>query len=226
MRRVIGPALRSILKIWGRLGRKNLDATGCSCPRAQFLIASPARILNMDHRLFAVLVIVCFALEGAGCASESQISNREEILMPRQTGSILQRRVMVTRDSSAKKSKKKKESKRTAPKLTPKPTPAPEVTEEPTEAATPPTRSVPVSRDADYLRSPSRGRDARHPSRRKQDGRPSPARDPFHFRDERAKLYRLLETPAAKGASAHIIIDRDGTVIHVANSIGPADMPE
>lgn len=87
----------------------------------------------MDHRLFAVLVIVCFALEGAGCASEAQRASREEILMPRQTGSTLQRRVMVKSESATKKSKKKKESKRT----TPKPTPAPEVTEEPTEEATP-----------------------------------------------------------------------------------------
>jgi hypothetical protein len=91
----------------------------------------------MDHRLFAVLVIVCFALEGAGCASESQISSREEILMPRQTGSILHRRVMVQSDRTTKKSKKKKDTKRTTPKPTPKPTPAPEATEEATEEPTP-----------------------------------------------------------------------------------------
>lgn len=103
----------------------------------------------MHHRLFAVLVIVCFALEGAGCASESQLANREEILMPRQTGSTLQRRVMVAKDSGTKKSKKKekkekkekeeekKENKETTPKPTPKPTPAPELTEEATEEPTP-----------------------------------------------------------------------------------------
>jgi len=94
----------------------------------------------MHHRLLAVLVIVCFALGGAGCASESQLANREEILMPRQTGSTLQRRVMVARDSGSKKSKKKKEKKettRTTPKPTPKPTPAPERTEEATEEPTP-----------------------------------------------------------------------------------------
>lgn len=91
----------------------------------------------MHHRLFAVLVIVCFALEGAGCASESQRASREEILMPRQTGSTLQRRVMVKSDRATKKSKKKKETKRTTPKPTPKPTPAPERTEEATEEATP-----------------------------------------------------------------------------------------
>lgn len=100
----------------------------------------------MHHRLFAVLVIVCFALEGAGCASESQLANREEILMPRQTGSTLQRRVMVAKDSGAKKSKKKKEKKdkkdqkdkkETTPKPAPKPTPAPEATAEATEEPTP-----------------------------------------------------------------------------------------
>ena len=96
----------------------------------------------MDHRLFAVLVIVCFALAGGGCASESQRANREEILMPRQTGSFLHRRVMVKGDGATKKSKKKKETKRTAPKptATPKPTPAPEVTEEEAPAPPPPDR--------------------------------------------------------------------------------------
>ena len=100
----------------------------------------------MDHRFFAVLVIVCFALGGAGCASESQRANREEIVMPRQTGSTLQRRVMVNTQGATKKPKKKKEkkekketeeTKRPAPKPTPKPTPAPEATEEATEEPTP-----------------------------------------------------------------------------------------
>jgi len=91
----------------------------------------------MDHRLFSVLVIFCFALGGAGCVSESQRANREEILMPRQTGSTLQRRVMVKGEGVTKKPKKKKESKRTTPKPTPKPTPAPEATEEATPEPTP-----------------------------------------------------------------------------------------
>jgi len=79
----------------------------------------------MDHRLFAVLAIVCFALEGAGCASESQRERRDEILMPLQTGSTIQRRVIVEREAPPKKSKKKKESKRTTPKPTPTPEPEP-----------------------------------------------------------------------------------------------------
>lgn len=90
----------------------------------------------MDHRLFAVLVIVCFALGGAGCASESQRASREEIVMPRQTGSTLHRRVMVKTQGATKKSKKKN-TKRTTPKPTPKPAPASEAMEEATEEPTP-----------------------------------------------------------------------------------------
>jgi hypothetical protein len=97
----------------------------------------------MDHRLFAVLAIICFALGGAGCASQSQIESREQIMMPLQTGSAFQRRVMVQKEGPTKKPKKKKkekdekqdkkekESKRTSPT----PTPVPEVTEEEPPAA-------------------------------------------------------------------------------------------
>jgi hypothetical protein len=84
----------------------------------------------MDHRLFAVLAIICFALEGAGCASEPQRERREEVLMPLQTGSTLQRPVMTDSGSVTKKPEKKKESKRTSPKP-----PAPKVTEEESPAA-------------------------------------------------------------------------------------------
>lgn len=96
----------------------------------------------MDHRLFAVLALICFALGGAGCASQSQIESREQILMPHQTGSAFQRRVMVQKEPTRKPKKKKKEkeekpekkekeSKRTSPT----PTPAPPVTEEEPTAA-------------------------------------------------------------------------------------------
>jgi hypothetical protein len=78
----------------------------------------------MDHRLFAVLAIICFALGGAGCVSESQRENRDEILMPLQTGSTIQRRVMVEREASVKKPKKKKEKKEK--RSTPKPSPSAE----------------------------------------------------------------------------------------------------
>jgi outer membrane biosynthesis protein TonB len=97
----------------------------------------------MDHRLFAVLGIVCLALEGAGCASQSQIENREEVLMPLQTGSLLQRRVMLAKEPETKKTKKKKEAKEkkeTKEPASPKPTPAPEPEpspERPVEESTP-----------------------------------------------------------------------------------------
>jgi hypothetical protein len=84
----------------------------------------------MDHRLFAVLAIICFALEGAGCASESQRERREEVLMPLQTGSTLQRRVIRDSGGVTQKPEKKKESKRTSPKP-----PAPKVTDEESPAA-------------------------------------------------------------------------------------------
>ena len=100
----------------------------------------------MAHRLFAFLVIVCFALGGAGCASESQRANREQVRMPLQTGSFLQRPVMIEREGATKKSKKKKDKKETKkepkePKrTTPKPTPAPEpeaTPEQPVQESTP-----------------------------------------------------------------------------------------
>jgi hypothetical protein len=92
----------------------------------------------MDHRLFAVLCIVCFALEGAGCASESQRARREEILMPLQTGSTLQRRVMIE-SGSVTEEPKKKDSKRNSPKPpAPAPEPSPQRPED--ESTTPPDR--------------------------------------------------------------------------------------
>ena len=109
----------------------------------------------MDHRLFAVLAIVGFALGGAGCASQEQIANREEIMMPLQTGSTLQRRVLVEKEGATEKPKKKKEKKakvekeekekekakeKEEPKRpTPKPTAAPEPSpEQPVAESTPP----------------------------------------------------------------------------------------
>jgi hypothetical protein len=114
-----------------------MDVSGCSCPGAQILIPSPAEDFNMDHRLFAVLAIVCFALEGAGCMSESQRARREEVLMPLQTGSTLRRRVMTDDRSVTKKPKKKKDSKRNSPKP-PAPAPSPQRPED--ESTTPPDR--------------------------------------------------------------------------------------
>ena len=88
----------------------------------------------MSHRLCAALVMVSFALEGTGCAWMKQGPTGEQVSMPLQTGSHLQRRVMVSKKSnaasSASKKKKKEDSKKKAKKeatkhSTSKPTPAP-----------------------------------------------------------------------------------------------------
>ena len=80
----------------------------------------------MDHRLFAILAVACFALEGTGCAwfRKSKPTRQEEILMPPQTGSLLPHRIVIDREDVPAKPKKKKEPKRTSRK------PPPEETEE------------------------------------------------------------------------------------------------
>jgi hypothetical protein len=96
----------------------------------------------MDHRSFAVLAVVCFALEATGCVSKSKRARREEILMPLQTGSTLQRRVMIESESVPEKpteKPKKKDSKRNSPKPSaPAPEPSPPRPED--ESTTPPDR--------------------------------------------------------------------------------------
>jgi hypothetical protein len=69
----------------------------------------------MGHRLWAVLAIFCFGLEGAGCAWKWKRSDGDEIVMPLQTGSTIQRRVVIPKESAGatKKPKKKKEPKHT-----------------------------------------------------------------------------------------------------------------
>jgi hypothetical protein len=84
----------------------------------------------MHHRSIAILAIVFIAFGGGGCASKSR-GDYEEVLMPLQTGSVLQRRVLVRTDKSPKK-KKKKETSASKPKTEPSATPAPE------EESTPP----------------------------------------------------------------------------------------
>jgi len=88
----------------------------------------------MHHRSIAILAIVFIAFGGGGCASKSN-QNYEEVLMPLQTGSVLQRHVVVRteREKSPKKKKKKeKDSSTSKPKTEPSATPAPE------EESTPP----------------------------------------------------------------------------------------
>ncbi len=83
----------------------------------------------MHHRLIAVLAVLCLAWGGEGCASKSN-KDYEEVLMPLQTGSVIQRRVMVRTEHEKKpaKTKKKKESSAPKPesKAEPRATPAPE----------------------------------------------------------------------------------------------------
>jgi hypothetical protein len=64
----------------------------------------------MNHRLFAILIVVCLALGGGGCASEAlRKKNEEEVLLPRQTGSLISRRMNLEPDKSHKPKKKKKQ---------------------------------------------------------------------------------------------------------------------
>lgn len=84
----------------------------------------------MHHRSIAILAIVFIAFGGGGCASKSN-QQYEEVLMPSQTGSVLQRRVLVRTEKSPKK-KKTKDTSTSKPKAEASATPAP------AEESTPP----------------------------------------------------------------------------------------
>ena len=106
----------------------------------------------MPSRLFAILAILSFAFGGGGCASKSK-QDYDEVLMPLQTGSVIQRRVQVKTDSQTKpKAQKKKKPSPPKPKPEAEAEPAvdepeakpeakakPRPTPTPTEEATPPT---------------------------------------------------------------------------------------
>jgi hypothetical protein len=80
----------------------------------------------MHHRSIAILAIVFIAFGGGGCATKSR-GDYEEVLMPMQTGSTLQRRVWVrTGPEKSSKKKKKKDAPKSKPKAEPSATPAPE----------------------------------------------------------------------------------------------------
>ena len=80
----------------------------------------------MHHRLIAVLIVACLAGGLGGCAHNQDY---DEILMPLQTGSRINRRVMVPanpeKDAKKKKEEKKKKKKK-EPEAEPSATPAPE----------------------------------------------------------------------------------------------------
>jgi hypothetical protein len=90
----------------------------------------------MHRPLIAALVILCLAFGAGGCASKSN-KDYDEILMPLQTGSVLQRRVLVKKIDREDQPKEKKKKKASAPK--PKPEEEPSATPEPQEESTPPT---------------------------------------------------------------------------------------
>ena len=63
----------------------------------------------MHHRLIAILTVLSLAFGAGGCASKSN-KDYDEVLMPLQTGSTLQRRVMVKANHDSKPKKKKRSS--------------------------------------------------------------------------------------------------------------------
>ena len=90
----------------------------------------------MHLRLIASLAIVCIALGGGGCSStetkrKSKDRKYKEVLMPLQTGSHFQRRVLVPVERDKKPTKKKQPN-------APKPDAEPSATPAPEEESTPP----------------------------------------------------------------------------------------
>jgi hypothetical protein len=67
----------------------------------------------MHHRLIAIFALLCIALGGSGCASKSKSKRYKEVLLPLQTGSVLQRRIYVETTGNEKK---KRQEKKKAPK--------------------------------------------------------------------------------------------------------------
>lgn len=91
----------------------------------------------MQLRLLAILLVLGLALGAGGCASNSN-KDYEEVLMPLQTGSVLQRHVQVKADHQSKSKKKKDEKKKDEKKKAPKPDAEPDTTPAAEDEATPP----------------------------------------------------------------------------------------
>jgi hypothetical protein len=99
----------------------------------------------MHHRLFAILVLVCFAFGGAGCElfeswkkpKSSKKRRYKEVLMPLQTGSNLQRRTYVEVEVDSEPAKKPRKKQSPSPKLDAEPSETPSPTEEESPAPTP-----------------------------------------------------------------------------------------
>jgi len=90
----------------------------------------------MHYRIIAILVFLGIAFGGGGCASKSN-KDYDEVLMPLQTGSVLQRRVRVPVDAAKKKKPETKKSEKKKPAPTPKPESERAETPPPVEEATP-----------------------------------------------------------------------------------------
>jgi ABC-type uncharacterized transport system involved in gliding motility auxiliary subunit len=91
----------------------------------------------MDFRRIAILAILCLAVAFGGCRSKSN-KDFDEVLMPLQTGSVLQRRVQVKADEEPKPKKEKKETKEKKKAPAPKPEAERSATPAPEEESTPP----------------------------------------------------------------------------------------
>lgn len=104
----------------------------------------------MHHRFIAIVAVFCFALSGAGCESlfpsskpkttkkkKRERTEYETVLMPLQTGSTLQRRMLVEKKADDEPEPKKKSKKKESPTPTPKPEVEPAETPPPTQEATP-----------------------------------------------------------------------------------------
>jgi hypothetical protein len=91
----------------------------------------------MHRPLIATLAVVCFAFGQGGCASKSN-KDYDEILMPAQTGSVLQRRVQVKKIDREDQPTEKKKKKSSPSKPKPKPEEEPSATPAPQEESTPP----------------------------------------------------------------------------------------
>ena len=92
----------------------------------------------MFYRAIAILAVVSLALGAGGCASKSN-KDYDEVLMPLQTGSTIQRRVYVPKGPESKSKKKKKEKEKEKEREKPRKSEAePSATPAPEEESTPP----------------------------------------------------------------------------------------
>jgi len=92
----------------------------------------------MSRRTLVILAVLFLALNVGGCRSSSS-KDYDEVLMPRQTGSVFQRRVQVPGGPEKKTTTKKTEKKEKKESEKPKKSEAePSATPAPPEESTPP----------------------------------------------------------------------------------------